>query len=997
MTSPAGTSTPIQSWRDREPGSRVVRLWGERTAYDGDVALRDVASIPGPSDETRPTDGASSLSAESRFQVGSVIGRYVVTDLIGSGGMGSVARAYDPKLRREVALKRLLTRDPGGPDEARLVREAQAMAQLSHPNVVAVHDVEVASDSGVTIAMEYVPGTSLQGWLRGSDHSWQQILPVFIAAARGLAAAHRAGLVHRDFKPANVLIGAAASSSNPEIVKVTDFGIAKGVGESSASDTLSNPGLWSGDDQLTQSRVALGTPRYMAPEQHAGKESGVTADQYAFCVALWEAVTSSPPFRSTDVASLAAAKIAGPPPWPTTNTLPRRMADAIRRGLSPKSEERWPSMDALIAVLHRDSDRQRRRLVWGVGGMAIVGVSAAFALGESPSQQCAGAADHLEPIWNAERKAQTLAAIQATEVPFAIDVSTRVGQNLDAYVTRWADEHHEACAATTIRGEQSAQAMDLRMACLHRSRRSLSSVVELLEESDRDVVRRASSVLGGLPSLDQCADLEALKAELPLPEDPDVLQELERMQGELAALTALGAAGKHDEALPRLASLVPKARAVPYAPFLAEVMFARGDALHRVDRENEAEPVLREAAQLAMESGPAEIAVRATARLAHLLAGVSRADEAQWLAWVALGLARRHDPGGALEASGHEATGAAHFSATHYEEARASFVAAAEIREAQTDPDFPAIANTLGNLAVSLEDLGQLAESERVQRRALEILQRERGEMHPRTALAHESLARVLERLHRAAEAKTHMLRSIEIQERFFGPTDPRLSVAYDTLGTIHQGQGNFESALQSHRHAYELAQAGERGQAKTVYTVLNMVSALQHLDRPDEALELLVSTHGYAEEALGAQHPLLGNLFSLHADVLMDKGDFAGAQAKARHALEILGHTYGPKHAANIDARVRLAESLVESSQFSGAIPILEAVLIDVADAEGVGDRPSLARALLARTLAASGSKDETRIVALAREARDWYGDDTNPRFAAVVTDLDTLLRKLE
>ena len=132
------------------------------------------------SDETRRTAGIRSVVSEGRFQVGSVLGRYVVTELIGSGGMGSVARAYDPKLRREVALKRLRSWDPGGPDEARLVREAQAMAQLSHPNVVAVHDVEVSSDSGVTIAMEYVPGTTLRGWLRESERSWQEIVPVFL-------------------------------------------------------------------------------------------------------------------------------------------------------------------------------------------------------------------------------------------------------------------------------------------------------------------------------------------------------------------------------------------------------------------------------------------------------------------------------------------------------------------------------------------------------------------------------------------------------------------------------------------------------------------------------------------------------------------------------------------------------------------------------------------------------------------------------------------------
>ena len=289
---------------------------------------------------------------------------------------------------------------------------------------------------------------------------------------------------------------------------------------------------------------------------------------------------------------------------------------------------------------------------------------------------------------------------------------------------------------------------------------------------------------------------------------------------------------------------------------------------------------------------------------------------------------------------------------------------------------------------------GELAEAEQVQRRALEIVQRERGEMHPRVGLAHERLARLLARRQRAAEAKTHMLRSIEIQERFFGPTDPRLASSYGTLGNVYLGLSDPENALRNHSRAYDLAKKGKRGPGETAGFVLGIVSALQRLDRQDEALELIVSFRKEADAALGTNFPNAGNLCSLHADVLIDTRDFAGAQTVAREALEIIERSYGPKHAANIDARVRLARTLVETSRFTDAIPLLEEVVKDAGDAQGVGDRPFLARALLARSLAGAGSEDQERILSLAREARDWYGDDTNPRFAETIKNLDTLLR---
>ncbi|HET6584205.1 MAG TPA: serine/threonine-protein kinase, partial [Nannocystaceae bacterium] len=281
---------------------------------------------------------------------GTLLGRYVVLEVVGRGGMGTVVRAYDPRLRREVAVKRLRPRASPEQAEARLVREARAMAQLNHPNVVAVYDVE-AVPWGVLVAMEYVRGPTLREWLR-EPRSRREILEAFRQAGAGLAAAHAAGLVHRDFKPANVLMEESPDSRGVGRVRVTDFGLARGIhaGEPAVSLDSGEDALDAVDpsgDELTAAGLVLGTPVYMAPEQHAGETAGPAADQYAFCVALWEALAGARPFEAEDHEALARAKAQGPPPWPRPREVPARISQAIRRGLAPDPGERFPTMAEL--------------------------------------------------------------------------------------------------------------------------------------------------------------------------------------------------------------------------------------------------------------------------------------------------------------------------------------------------------------------------------------------------------------------------------------------------------------------------------------------------------------------------------------------------------------------------------------------------------------------------------------------------------------------------
>ena len=303
--------------------------------------------------------------------MGATVSRYVVLEEVGRGGMGRVLRAYDPKLQREVALKEVRGDALDETATERLVAEARAMAKLAHPHVVSVFDVEELLTGEVVLVMEYVAGRTLKAWLREQeDRPWREVVDRFMAAGRGLVAAHEAGLLHRDFKPANVLVATDGT------VKVTDFGLAKpgGLaprGELSSLDGASVDDLLvegSPNESLTRDGLVLGTRRYMAPEQQRGEALTPAVDQYAFCVALWEALCGAPPFSG------AKDKLAGPPRWPGTST-PRPIALAITRGLSPRAQDRWPSMAALLEALVWDPAGRRRRWLLALGGAGVLGLA----------------------------------------------------------------------------------------------------------------------------------------------------------------------------------------------------------------------------------------------------------------------------------------------------------------------------------------------------------------------------------------------------------------------------------------------------------------------------------------------------------------------------------------------------------------------------------------------------------------------------------------------
>jgi serine/threonine protein kinase len=424
-------------------------------------------------------------AAENVLEAGAAIGRFQVLGLLGKGGMGEVYAALDPELHRKVAIKLLRG---GGDSESpegrlRLMREAQAIARVSHPNVVVVYDVGMLGQR-VFVAMELVEGHTLRYWAHARERTWPEVLEVFAAAGRGLAAAHARELVHRDFKPDNVMV------SNTGQVRVMDFGLVRMRGDEPATpeagpspatpaaahlakaavaleeaDLLSTRKIEATINtmtplrpegalatHLTQTGVTLGTPAYMAPEQFRNEATDASTDQFSFCVALWETLYGQRPFAGGNVHELADAVCAGRvQPPPEKNQVPDWLRDILLRGLRTAPSERWPSMNALLAELEkRPAVESRRRFA-------------------------AAAAGKLGGIWEVPRagagaetsaRAEIRAAFLATGKLYAAKAWESACQILDRYAQRWTDLYVEACEATHVRGEQSAEVLDLRMQCL---------------------------------------------------------------------------------------------------------------------------------------------------------------------------------------------------------------------------------------------------------------------------------------------------------------------------------------------------------------------------------------------------------------------------------------------------------------------------------------------------------------------------------------------------
>lgn len=540
------------------------------------------------------------------------IGRYRVDDTLGRGAMGVVYEAWDDDLQRTVAVK-LISRDiEVGETEHRFRREALALAKLAHPNVVTVHEVGL-HDGRLFIAMELVRGATLDVWLRAEPRTWQATLDVFIQAGRGLEAAHTAGLVHRDFKPSNCIVGDSGR------VRVLDFGLARGVADLLEQDIAATfPPASSLDVSVTRTGATVGTPAYMAPEQLRGGDISASSDQFSFCVALYEALEGVRPFAGTCIVDIHGNIEAGNI-QPGTGQTPTEVLRIIERGFSVASTERWPTLGSLVDALEAvPSLRARRRRVWwaaGAGVLALAGVGSALV----PEQPCA------EPpatrVWSQERRA-------ALESAMGTDAAWRT---LDAALSQWARDwsatHAMSCTAARVDGRTSELVLARQRVCLEHREDTVDVLLDTLAGTDAPSLH-AGDVVRRLPSLDDCRSAKAVlgQEDPPPASEPDVAAARSILDESLAASTV----GDTDRADALAETAQRLAAKVAYAPLLVDIGLRRGEIGRQRDADGGAGP-LREAFKLAESSAYDTAAADAALLLVFL--SIDRRDPSAARRW----------------------------------------------------------------------------------------------------------------------------------------------------------------------------------------------------------------------------------------------------------------------------------------------------------------------------------------------------------------------------
>jgi tetratricopeptide (TPR) repeat protein len=864
---------------------------------------------------------------------GAQVGRYVILDPVGSGAMGVVYAAYDPELDRRVALK-LLRPEVASAEEgsARLWREARAMARLSHPHVIAAHDIGTA-DGRVFVAMEFVDGTTLRRWLEAERRDWRAVLAIFLQAGRGLAEAHAAGIVHRDFKPDNVLVGSDGR------VRVTDFGLAL-TGAPTAPP--------SSDMDVTRTGQMVGTPAYMAPEQLRGGEATPASDQFGFCVALYEALHGERPFAGATLAELTEAVSGGHAREASVG--PAWLRRSILRGLSPVPGDRHPSMAALLGEMERAQTRAPTRW-WLAAGFLILAAFLGLRLRTRPAELCAGATPRLESLWNGDAKAAVERAFGAVKQPYAGQAFASASQSVDEFAGAWRAARTEVCQATRLRGEQSEALMDLRIRCLDDELQELSTLTEIWRSADAAVVRKAVSAAQALSRPKECVERRSLP--VTKPPSPEEAARVDAARLVLARGKVFNDAGKYKDGLALSAGGLAEARALHHPPLLAEALYLHA-LLQTKLGDPAAEKTFREAAVVADAAQDDSLRARSWGNLVFALATANRFREAHELVpqmeaararaginpglgaaiemyLFDLGLIEGHFDEAlvhaerALSLDQQAASGelriATDLSAVseslerlgRFSEALEHAQRAAAITERLLGPVHPKVASAILMMADADFDLGRLSDALALQQRALAILQETFGPEHPDVGRQLNHVGVVLEGMRRYPEAREHYRKSLAIAEKAYGRRHREVAMALNNIGNVYLAEKRPREALASYQAAEAIAAELAEGKDDSLWaTTLNgMGGAWLRLGTLDRAAPALEKALTMMRKVDGADHPNVASVLLFLAEVAMARHNSGSAAALCEEALGIRLKHLPEAHGDVAAARFKLAEAL--------------------------------------------------------------------------------------
>jgi tetratricopeptide (TPR) repeat protein len=864
---------------------------------------------------------------------GAKLGRYMLLSKLGEGGMGVVYGAYDPELDRKVALKILSARISSGTAagskaaQARLLREAQAMARVKHPNVITVYDVGTIGRQ-VFVAMELVDDGTLGRWFRNTPRTWKEILRTFMEAGKGLAAAHAAGLVHRDFKPDNVLI------SKDGRVQVTDFGLARLVDtEDEDEPSYIPPRRVDSDErrlietQLTQVGAVVGTPAYMPPEQHLGKVPDARSDQFSFCAALYFALFTVRPFDPQAMAAHAGRILDESSPStkveratlrrstgmftrgiikepPREPKVPAWVRSALMHGLAVDPNDRFSSMEELLKELESAPLKRQRRL-YAAGGVGAAGLvaAAALAIASQRSSLCRGADRKLEGVWDEPTKVEVMGRIRSLNKSWAAETASAVDHRLGKYAGDWASMFQEACEATRVRGEQSESVMSLRMICLDKRLREMGALTRLLKQGDDQVLAKSVDAVHALSSLNGCADIDLLTAPVSLPEDKQVRERIEVVGTHIAEAKALHDAGKFKPALEIAEGAAADARVIGYAPLIAEALRWRGWLLDRDGKYKEGEQSLRDAVNAADSGRADEERLRDIFRLIWAV-GYSQGRFEEGLQWVRAGEALLKRIGGneELEMDLHNMAAAIHMAQGKYAEALAQYQLAVQLSERVLGADDPARARYLGNLGAAQMHLGNKDEALKLSQQSLAMVEASLGRDHPTAAPMHQNLAKLLTVKKDYDGALAHAKAAVHIFEQANGPKHPKVADAMDNVVIVLQSEGYYQEALDVAQRSLEIRRKtlGE-DHPSLGYSYENIGEAYLGLKQYDRAIDALERSLSVREPFGVAATELAEARFALAQSLWLGGRDKRRARTLARQARDGYDTSGDKEHLAEV------------------------------------------------------------------------------------------------
>lgn len=851
------------------------------------------------SEAARKGSRSAAEAVEIEGLTGQVVGRYELRYALGAGAVGVVYRAYDPDLDREVALKLMRPKANSADAELarqRMLREGRSLARLTHANVVTVHDVGTWQDI-VYVAMEHIEGGTLGDWLQTKAPTSEQIARVFAECARGLAAVHDAGLVHRDVKPQNILIGADG------VAQVSDFGLARVVQELRSTNTFTSSAAL--PMTLTNTGGSVGTPAYMAPEQLRGEVADARSDLYALGVAFYEAYEGARPFPQTTIeARLEAASLPLPEGLPAK--APPIVRRAIRKCLAALPEDRFPSAEALRAAL-QVRPRKRVRWVLALGAIAMLAggaLTVRMLVPDAVTKECERASHETTRLW--EQHQDELAQIfTADSLPFGDELWSRVAPQSEAYAQQLSSARLRLCRDSSL----AAQAFDQQSQCLNRQARSFALSLGLWLDGNEEQLRRAPSTIETWPDPAECQKAQASKA----------------LDIRVVELQALENAGEYVGALGKAHDLLKTLEQGTYSWLILQMQLGK---LYRTQRDVKA-------AQLAFTEVVA-------------VAEAIQADEERAEAWIHLASIGADEAGNADDAAKAlriaegvlDRIGLVPTLARSYKLASARLAlrrsdpleAEKFLEEALLLPTGPLEeALTRQLLARALSQSGKPSEMLVQLEKAKGLIASGAGPNHPDIIPVYNSMVEAYAYQGRLEEAFAAGNRALDLTMQLYGPEHPSLSSILNNLSILHLQNEDPEKGVDLARRALAISEK-HRGVNHPDLAVdrMNLAAILVDVGSYPEAKEMYEKARDALVASVGPDHVHLSFAELGLAQIAEETGHADDAVPHARRGLA-LRQQDGVDPYLRAVAAFTLAQVLLSAKQRAEALAVTAQSLKDL------------------------------------------------------------------